>query len=338
MKKKILITGSAGFLGQLAVDYFKKKYNLILVDKRNFKQRNFFNIDITDYEKINNLIKRKKPDIILHYASEIFDTYNKSQIDSNNVNGTLNLLRSISNNKIKNFIFTSTFSIFEKNYSNLIDEIEPISCSNFYGLSKAEAERILLCANKDLNITIFRCPVIVEKTRAHKLGILFEFLKDNCSLWILGKGDNKIQFLSAYDLFKVTENSFKLKGKNIFNIGTEKVLTIKEIFEYLIKKTGSKSKIRHFDKQIGLFFLKVLSKLRLINFIDYHNKLLVSSIVMDIKRVKKILNYKPKKNNAELLLDAYNYYIDNKKISKFGSGMKPKMGFFNIIKFFSRFI
>ena len=55
---------------------------------------------------------------------------------------------------------------------------------------------------------------------------------------------------------------------------------------------------------------------------------------MDITRVKKVLNYKPSKNNAELLLEAYNYYIKNKKISKFGSGMKPKMGFFNVIKFF----
>ena len=338
MKKKILITGSAGFLGQLAIDYFKKNYSLILVDKHNLNQKNFYNIDITDYKKINNLIRRKKPDIILHYASEIFDTYSKFKVNNNNVNGTLNLLRSISENKIKNFIFTSTFSIFEKNYSNLINEIEPISCKNFYGLSKAEAERILLCSDKDLNITIFRCPVIVEKTRAHKLGILFEFLKDNCSLWILGKGNNKIQFLSAYDLFEVTEKSFKLKGKNIFNIGTEKVLTIKEVFEFLIKKTGSNSKIRHFNKHLGLFFLKVLSKLRLINFIDYHNKLLVSSIVMDITRVKKVLNYKPSKNNAELLLEAYNYYIKNKKISKFGSGMKPKMGFFNVIKFFSKFI
>ena len=264
MKKKILITGSAGFLGQLAINYFKKNYSLLLVDKRNIKQKNFYNIDITDYQKINNFIRKKKPDIVLHYASEIFDTYSKFQINNNNVNGTLNLLRAVSENKIKNFIFTSTFSIFEKNYTGLIDEIEPISCSNLYGLSKAEAERILLCADKDLNITIFRCPVIVEKTRAHKLGILFEFLKDNCSLWILGNGNNKIQFLSAYDLFKVTESSLKLKGKNIFNIGTEKVLTVKEIFDFLIRKTGSKSRIRHFNKKIGLFILKALSFSQLI--------------------------------------------------------------------------
>ena len=338
MKKNILITGASGFLGKLSINYFEKKYKLILVDKRYLAKKNFYKIDITDFKSLNNLIKQKKPDIILHYASEIFDTHNKSEINNNNINGTLNLLRSATLNKVNSFVFTSTFSIFEKNYFNLIDESEPISCSNLYGLSKAETERILLSADKKINITIFRCPVIVEKTRAHRLGILFEFIKDNCTLWILGKGKNRIQFLSAYDLFCMTEKSFKLKGKNIFNIGTDKVLTVREVFEFLIKKTSSKSKIRFFNKSIGLIILKFLAFFRLINFIDYHNKLLVSSIVMDVSRIKKILKFKPSKSNADLLLEAYNHYIENKNSIKYGSAKKPKMGFFNIIKFISRFI
>ena len=59
---------------------------------------------------------------------------------------------------------------------------------------------------------------------------------------------------------------------------------------------------------------------------------------MDISRIKKILKYKPSKSNAELLLDAYKYYINNKEISNFGSGKKPSMGFFSIIKYISRYL
>ena len=149
---------------------------------------------------------------------------------------------------------------------------------------------------------------------------------------------NKIQFLSAIDLFKMTEKSFSLKGKHIFNIGTEKVLTFKETFKFLIKKTNSKSKVKHFNKFFGLLLLRILSSLRLINFIDYHNKLLVSNIVMDISRIKKVLNYNPKKSNADLLLEAYNYYIENDKKNKIGSAKKPKMGLFSLIKFISKYI
>lgn len=336
--KKILITGAAGFLGQLSIDYFKRRYKLYLIDKKVIKQKNFLKVDIKNFKEVNDTFQRIKPDIVLHYASEIFDTNNKSQINNNNIDGTFNLVKAAKKFKVKKFIFTSTFSIFEKNYKYLIDETEPISCSNYYGLSKAETERILLSTEKNFDVTIFRCPVIVEKTRAHRLGILFEFLKDNCTLWILGSGNNKIQFLSAYDLFLMTERSFKLKGKNIFNIGTENVLSFRETFEFLIEKTNSKSKIRYFNKFLGLAILKVLSSLRLINFIDYHNKLLVSNIVMDISRIKKILKYKPKKSNADLLLEAYNFYIKNKKKTHFGSAKKPKMGFFSLIKIISKFI
>tara|TARA_B100000963_G_scaffold308374_1_gene283837 strand:+ start:1125 stop:2138 length:1014 start_codon:yes stop_codon:yes gene_type:complete len=336
--KKILITGAAGFLGQLSIDYFKRKYKLYLVDKIQLNNKNFLKIDITNYREVDRTIKKIKPDFILHYASEIFDTYKKSQINLNNIDGTLNLVKAARKYGTKQFIFTSTFSIFEKNYENLIDEIEPISCSNYYGLSKAETERILLSTGKNFNVTIFRCPVIVEKTRAHRLGILFEFLRDDATLWVLGNGNNKIQFLSALDLFKMTERSFRLKGKNIFNIGTEKVLTFKETFEFLIKKTNSNSRVRHFNKAMGLLILKIFSSLRLINFIDYHNKLLVSNIVMDISRIKKVLNYKPNKSNAELLLDAYNYYVQNKDKSNLGSAKKPKMGLFSLIKFISKYI
>jgi UDP-glucose 4-epimerase len=336
--RKILITGAAGFLGQLSIDYFKKRYKLYLIDKIFLKQKNFIKIDITDYNQVDKVLKKIKPDIILHYASEIFDTYKKSQININNIDGTLNLVKASKKYKIKKFIFTSTFSIFEKNYDNLINEIEPISCSNYYGLSKAETERILLSTDKNFNVTIFRCPVIVEKSRAHRLGILFEFLKENATLWVLGSGNNKIQFLSAIDLFKMTEKSFSLKGKHIFNIGTEKVLTFKETFKFLIKKTNSKSKVKHFNKFFGLLLLRILSSLRLINFIDYHNKLLVSNIVMDISRIKKVLNYNPKKSNADLLLEAYNYYIENDKKNKIGSAKKPKMGLFSLIKFISKYI
>ena len=336
--RKILITGAAGFLGQLSIDYFKKRYKLYLIDKIFLKQKNFIKIDITYYNQVDKVLKKIKPDIILHYASEIFDTYKKSQININNIDGTLNLVKASKKYKIKKFIFTSTFSIFEKNYDNLINEIEPISCSNYYGLSKAETERILLSTDKNFNVTIFRCPVIVEKSRAHRLGILFEFLKENATLWVLGSGNNKIQFLSAIDLFKMTEKSFSLKGKHIFNIGTEKVLTFKETFKFLIKKTNSKSKVKHFNKFFGLLLLRILSSLRLINFIDYHNKLLVSNIVMDISRIKKVLNYNPKKSNADLLLEAYNYYIENDKKNKIGSAKKPKMGLFSLIKFISKYI
>ena len=338
MKKKILITGSNGFLGSLAKEYFKKNYHLVLVDLTKSEDENFYKADIGNFEKIDEIIFKEKPNIILHFASEIFDTYNKKKIYKTNVDGSNNIKKSAMKNNVENLIFTSTFSLFEKNYDYLISESEPISCKNYYGITKSKVENLLLNPDTKLNISIFRCPIIVDKSRAHRLGVLFEFLKDNCTLWILGDGSNRLQFVSASDLFIAIEESLKLKGKHVFNIGCEKVETMKETFEYLIKETGSKSKIRHFNQKLGLIILRILSFLRLINFIDYHNKILVSNIVLDISKIKKDLNFLPSKSTAELMLDAHKHYINNTNKNQKGSAIKPKMGFFSVIKLISKII
>ena len=338
MKKKILITGSNGFLGNLAKEYFIQNYELVLVDLPNSSDANFYKADIGNFAEIDEVITKEKPNIIFHFASEIFDTHNKKKIYKTNVEGSNNIKKSAINNNVENLIFTSTFSLYEKNYDYLISETEPISCKNYYGITKSEVEKLLLDSDSELNISIFRCPIIVDKSRAHRLGVLFEFLKDNCTLWILGDGSNKLQFVSASDLFIAIENSLNLKGKHVYNIGCEKVETMKETFEYLINKTGSKSKIRYFNKNLGLIILKILSFLRLINFIDYHNKILVSNIVLDISKIKKDLNFVPTKSTAELMLDAHNYYLKNSNMNQKGSAIKPKMGFFSVIKFISKII
>ena len=338
MKKKILITGSNGFLGNLAKEYFTQNYELVLVDLSSSSDANFYKADIGNFSEIDDVITKEKPNIIFHFASEIFDTHNKKKIYKTNVEGSNNIKKSAIKNNVENLIFTSTFSLYEKNYDYLISESEPITCKNYYGITKSKVETLLLDSDSKLNISIFRCPIIVDKSRAHRLGVLFEFLKDNCTLWILGDGSNKLQFVSATDLFIAIEKSLNLNGKHVYNIGCEKVETMKETFEYLINKTGSKSKIRHFNKKLGLLILKILSFLRLINFIDYHNKILVSNIVLDISRIKKDLKFVPTKSSAELMLDAHNYYLNNSDVNQKGSAIKPKMGFFSVIKFISKII
>ena len=68
----------------------------------------------------------------------------------------------------------------------------------------------------------------------------------------LGLGNNylsiaRLNWLSG-DTLDNQEKSLILKGKHVYNIGCEKVETMKETFEYLINKTGSKSKIRQNKK------------------------------------------------------------------------------------------
>ena len=54
---------------------------------------------------------------------------------------------------------------------------------------------------------------------------------------------------------------------------------------------------------------------------------------MDISKIKRELNFSPDKSSADLLYEAYVYYISSSKENKTGSAKKPRLGFFKLIKF-----
>ena len=109
MKKKILITGSNGFLGKLAIEHFRKDYDLILVDKSSSNDVNFYKADIGNFPEIDFIISKEKPNIIFHFASEIFDTYNKTKIYKTNVKGSENIKKSAIKNNVDNLILPQHF-------------------------------------------------------------------------------------------------------------------------------------------------------------------------------------------------------------------------------------
>lgn len=336
MKKKVLLTGANGFLGQLAIKNLSEHYSLLCID-RVTNDSKVTKVDLNYFDEIDLFLKDKKIDIIIHFASDIFDT-KKKNVYSNNVKSVSNLLKICKKYKINKFYFSSTFSIYERNYNFLINETEPISAKNIYGISKAESERILLSSDSEISVIIFRLPIVVDVTRVHRLGIVFEFIKDGKKIFIPGKGDNKIQFVYAQDIFECIRKSENLLGKKVYNLGCETNKSIKDVIEHVIKNANSKSKVILLPKGITLFLLKILTFFRLIDFTEYHNKILTSNLVLDCNRVKKDLNFSSIYNSEEIFLKAYNYYCSNysiiQKINS-SSSKKPSMRFFNIIKYLS---
>ncbi len=134
--EKILITGTAGFIGfHLAktllndgfhiygydgmTDYYdvKLKYSRhkILEQKQNFNSTIGL---LEDYSKIEDICNRFKPDIIIHLAAQAGVRYSlenpRSYINSNIV-GTFNLMEVARRQKIKHFLMASTSSVYGAN-------------------------------------------------------------------------------------------------------------------------------------------------------------------------------------------------------------------------------
>ena len=160
---KILVTGSAGFIGMhLSLKLLKLGFNVIGIDNLNsyydlkLKQNRlkkiesanenfkFFQIDLKDKSKIDKLFNNCKFECVINLAAQAGVRYSLenplSYIDSNIV-GFLNILEAIRNNKISHLIFASSSSVYGINSNSPFNENHntdhPVS---LYGATKKSNE------------------------------------------------------------------------------------------------------------------------------------------------------------------------------------------------------
>ena len=194
--RKILITGSSGFVGEeLLIKLSSNNENKIIgtdnfepsqeIKKKKIKNFFFEKAEIrNNKEKLDQIFKRYQPEIIIHCASKILDTMKKKDVWNTNYYASKDLLDLSIKYNLKKFIFTSTFSIFQKSYDYKIDEEEPPSYKTVYGETKFKTEQLIMNSKFQGDICILRCPIILGKQRSYRFGILFSMIKENFILTI----------------------------------------------------------------------------------------------------------------------------------------------------------
>ena len=132
MKKKILITGGAGFIGvNSAISFIRNGWQVIVLDNLSRKgaklnlqwlkeQSDFIfeDIDIRDSDNVSNAIKKHQPDVLLHLAAQVAVTtsvINPREDFDINALGTLNLLEAVRQHSPDTFfINASTNKVYGK--------------------------------------------------------------------------------------------------------------------------------------------------------------------------------------------------------------------------------
>src|SRR5687768_2379132 len=155
----VLVTGAKGFIGSHLVDALlsNKDTRLILMyncmsesdfleHSKSFRNMpiSVYNIDIRNREKVFDLFKNNKMDTCIHLAGKVnVDDSLKSPaltMDTN-VNGTLNILDACSLTHVRNFVFTSSASVYGNPTKLPISEDHLLKPLSPYGASKALAEQ-----------------------------------------------------------------------------------------------------------------------------------------------------------------------------------------------------
>ncbi len=254
----LLVTGGCGFIGSHLVDELvEKKCDVVVLD--NLSGSTVENIeghvksgrvklvvgDVKDYEKVKKCVK--DVEVVFHFAAQADVRRSVSDPRSDyeiNVHGTINVLEAMRNSDVKRMVFASSGGTL---YGEAIQVPTPESLAPHpispYGAAKAACEMYLSAYYSCYGISSLslRYANIIGPRSTH--GVIYDFYwklkKDPKKLEILGDGKQRKSYMYVSDCVDATLHLVeKTDGFDVFNVGSEESLTVRELAEIVVKELG----------------------------------------------------------------------------------------------------
>ncbi len=316
---KYLVTGGSGFFGgilkQKLLNDGAEVVNVDLVpDTARHEALTTIQSDIRDVEAMRKLFAAHKFEAVFHIAAMLaHGKMDHKLLWTSNVDGTGVMARCAQAAGVKKLVFTSTNCLWASNLGHPVREDDPPAPAEIYGESKLAAEKLLEQFADKLDVIVIRCPTIIDSGRLGLLAILFEFIRDGKTVWVVGSGANRYQFIYAGDLADACIQSLNFNGSATFHVGSEDVPTLRECYEAVIREAGSKSKVRSLPKGLTLAAMRAAHVLRISPLGPYHYRMIAEDFAFDTSRIKSALGWRPTVTNSEMLAAAYRYYAENRE-------------------------
>ncbi|MEM3641593.1 MAG: GDP-mannose 4,6-dehydratase [Candidatus Bathyarchaeia archaeon] len=313
-EKNVLISGGAGFIGShLTEEYLANDAKKVVVyddfstgaieNLEHIKDNRLKIVEgsILDANKLNDIVRKEKIEVIDHLAAEleVYTGIKDSKRDAHiNIIGTLNILNAALKNNAQRVLFASSGAVYGEAKYLPIDEEHPLEPHWPYGVSKLSAERYVLQYHKlfGLNTTAFRYG-IVYGPREWFGRVLTMFIKriflENKPPVVFGDGSQTRDFVYVSDVAKAhmlaLENT-EAVGQ-VFNIGSGKGVSIKELAETLVEMSNKKLEIIYDDPDEGTASSFQPERIRL--------KGELKNFVLDYSKAKNILSWSPRMSLSE---------------------------------------
>ena len=265
---KYLITGGAGFIGSNLVNYLiDSSEKIIVVDNlitgnlenlENYKNNTkfeFYSHDIQNHFEINENI-----DYVIHLAScaspFAYSNYPINTLKSGSI-GTINALGLAKKHNAK-FFLASTSEIYgdpeiSPQHEEYWGNVNTLGPRSMYDESKrfAESATHAYITSHGLKANIARIfntygPNMVFNDGRVVTNFIYQAINDK-DITIYGDGTQTRSFSYIDDTINGIVKILNYKSPDVFNIGNDEEVTIKDLAKKIILLTGSKSKIKFLD-------------------------------------------------------------------------------------------
>jgi len=311
-----LVTGGSGFLGSnIAAVLHSRGEKVRILDIIDSPDRpdgiEFVKCDILDKNGVEQAMKGV--DYVHHNVALVPLTKAGSKFWDVNVGGTQVAIDAAKKADIKMFVHMSSSAIFGGVLDKcpITDKTRPAPIEA-YGQAKLASEQCVLKAMKEnLLCAIIRPRCILGAGRLGIFQILFEWIRDNKNIYVIGKGDNLFQFAHVYDPVEVSILCAEKKKTGIYNVGTDRYSTLRDVLTDLIHHVGAKSRIISLPVTLAVPVLRTLDILRLSPLGPFHYRTYHKPFYFDISKPMNELGWKPKYSNTEMMIEAYDWFIEN---------------------------
>jgi UDP-glucose 4-epimerase len=260
MKKKVLVTGGAGFIGSHLVDILlEKNYEVTVYDDLSFGKETFLpqhpsfrfiQGDILDEQKVVSTIAEINPSVIYHLAAlhHIPTCENMpAKALKINIEGTQNILDAAKElQELEKLVFASSGAVYDIVDESLEEETTVTIPYDIYSVSKLSGEQIVkLWAkkyNKKAGIARIFNTIGGRETNAHLVPEIIEQILNGSKTIQLGNTEPKRSYIDTRDtamgLFSIGDYRSD-KSCEIFNVGREDEFNVREIVEMLGEISGT---------------------------------------------------------------------------------------------------
>ncbi len=252
--KKILLTGSTGFIGSELLKNLSKNYKIYVTlrkkTKKNFIHKNIIKIYFSSFQNLNDKIEKLKINTVIHCATHYVKKHDFKDIkklsDSNILFGNI-ILENLEKMGVKTFI---NFSTVWENFNGKKDNYY-----NLYSAYKSSFKNIINFYKKKFSKTKFINLVISDTFGENdKRKKIINLLKINYKKRVITKLISKNLYMNLLNVIDIN-NAIRLILKKNYKSGTyllknESDFKVSDIIDGINKHSNKKIKIKWLSNNI----------------------------------------------------------------------------------------
>jgi nucleoside-diphosphate-sugar epimerase len=340
MSRTVLVTGGSGYFGSVLASLLTRQGDRVRIFDLNPPDASIGSVeyvagDIRDRAAVRAACEGV--DVVMHNVAQVPLAKDRALFDSVNVGGTANVLVAARDAHVAKIVHTSSSAVFGIPERNPVTEETPCRPMEAYGRAKLHAE--LLCAeaaDDGVDVTVIRPRTVLGHGRLGLMAVLFELVADGAPVFVLGRGDNRYQFVHASDLADACLRASRREGPRVYNIGALEFGSMRETLEALVDDAATGSRVRSLPAAPARVAMQVLARGGLAPFAPYHWLLYGESLWFDVTRARTELEWEPLHSNASMLIESYKWFLEHRGDVRPDTGSRHqstlRLGVLNLLK------